>query len=218
MRETIRDLISIARNTLPIRDPIYEFGSFQVPGQEQLADLRPLFPGLEFVGADMREGPGVDRVLELHDIALPSESAGSVLCLDTLEHVEYPHRALQEIHRILVSDGISIITSVMDFPIHDHPFDYWRFTPEAFRSILKPFSHSFVGFAGKESFPHTVVGVGFKGNCPPLCDFEKSYKEWQDQQSIQNALPTLKWIRKLLTPPLFSWKYRKVLGLTRRST
>jgi hypothetical protein len=56
-----------------------------------------------------------------------------------------------------------VLSSVMNFPIHDYPYDYWRFTPEAFKSILKPFSSAFVGFAGTDDFPHTVVGIGFKG-------------------------------------------------------
>ena len=218
MQQAIRDLVAIAKKTLPIRTPIYEFGSLQVPGQEQSADLRSLFPGQEYVGVDMREGPGVDRLLNLHEIDLPPESAGTVLCLDTLEHVEYPHRALKEIHRILVPDGIAVITSVMDFPIHDHPYDYWRFTPEAFSSILKPFSHSFVGFAGNARFPRTVVGIGFKGEYPPLLEFKKSYKKWQGQQIIQARQPRLKWIRRLITPPILSRKQRKALGLTKRST
>ena len=50
----------------------------------------------------------------------------------------------------------------MNFPIHDHPHDYWRFTPEGFRSILGLFAWSFVGFVGEADFPHTVVGVASK--------------------------------------------------------
>ena len=36
-------------------------------------------------------------------------------------HVEYPRRAMAEIHRILKDDGIVIISSVMNFPIHAYP-------------------------------------------------------------------------------------------------
>lgn len=217
MRQSIKDFVSIAATTLPIKESIYEFGSLQVPGQEGFADLRPLFPGREYVGADMREGTGVDKVLDLHDIDVPSESVGTVLCLDTLEHVEYPRKALEEIHRILKPDGIAVISSVMCFPIHDYPYDYWRFTPEAFKSILKPFPHSFVGFAGSKDFPHTVVGIGIKGNCPPLFELGESYKQWQESQSIRASLSTFTWIRRLLTPPIFSRSGRKMLGLTKRS-
>jgi SAM-dependent methyltransferase len=185
MRQTIKDFVLIAAGSLPIAEPIYEFGSLQVPGQEDFADLRPLFPGREYVGADMRMGPGVDKLLDLHDINLPAASVGTVLCLDTLEHVEYPHRAMEQIHRILKPNGIAVISSVMNFPIHDYPYDYWRFTPEAFKSILKPFTDSFVGFAGNERFPHTVVGIGSKGSTIPLSEFMGRYEEWRRQQLVR---------------------------------
>lgn len=168
MRELIKQFVKICAETLPISEPIYEFGSLQVPGQEGFADLRPLFPGKKYVGCDMREGPGVDKILNLHSIDIPSNSVGTVLILDTLEHVEFPHKALEEAYRILQPNGIVITSSVMNFPIHDYPYDYWRFTPQAFKSLLKPFSRVFVGFAGEEKFPHTVVGVGFKDSTVPL--------------------------------------------------
>jgi SAM-dependent methyltransferase len=217
MRKIIKDFISFAATTIPILDPIYEFGSLQVPGQEGFADLRPLFPGKQYFGCDMREGPGVDKVLNLHDTHLPEKSVGTVLCLDTLEHVEYPHRALEEIHRILKPRGIAIISSVMNFPIHDYPYDYWRFTPEAFRSILKPFCDSFIGFAGDENFPHTVVGIGFKGDKPLLSEFNRMYEIWQKRQPRSIAS-----IMRLVTPPLLipvaSRLGHALCVLTRRST
>ena len=222
MRQTIKDLVSIVAATIPIRGPIYEFGALQVPGQEGFADLRQYFPKKKYVGADMREGPGVDKLLDLHDIDLPSESVGTILCFDTLEHVEYPHQALEQIHRILKPDGIAVISSVMDFHIHDYPYDYWRFTPEAFKSILKPFAVSFVGFAGREDFPHTVIGIGFKGTLPPLSEFNKMYEEWKELQMPQEKDTSLKRIVKLLTPPIFipmlSGIYRAAIGLTKSST
>lgn len=185
MRQTIKDLVSIAINTFLIEEPVYEFGSLQVRGQEGFADLRPLFSGKEFVGADMRPGTGVDRILNLHKIDLPTEFVGIVLCLDTLEHVEYPHKALEEIHRVLKPNGIVIISSVMFWPIHDYPQDYWRFTPEAFKSILKQFNKSFVGYAGRDDFPHTVIGLGFKGDASKLSEFILRYEKWKKKQGCK---------------------------------
>ncbi|MBF0546130.1 MAG: methyltransferase domain-containing protein [Candidatus Riflebacteria bacterium] len=187
MRQNVKDFAFLTSSTLPIAEPIYEFGSFQIPGQIGFADLRPCFPQKNFTGCDLIEGPGVDKILDLHEIDLPSESAGTVLCFDTLEHVEYPHQALKEIHRILRPDGIVVITSVMNFPIHDCPNDYWRFTPEGFKSLLKPFSNSLTGFQGKETFPHTVVGIGFKETTPPLTEFLGKFKKWQNtSQQVQS--------------------------------
>ena len=98
---------------------------------------------------------------------------------------------LQEIHRILLPDGIAVISSVMKFRIHDYPLDYWRFTPEGFKSLLKPFSSSFVGYAGKPKFPHTVVGIGFKGERPDLRTFEDQYARWQSSQAPPSAVARL---------------------------
>jgi hypothetical protein len=215
MRESIRQLVRIAATCLPFPEPIYEFGALQVPGQEGFADLRSIFPDCNYVGADMREGPGVDIVLDLHSIDLPSESVGSVLCLDTLEHVEYPHQALGEIHRILSpTQGVVVISSVMDFPIHDYPYDYWRFTPTGFESLLKPFRHSFVGFAGKESFPHTVIGLGFKGYCPDLSVFKEEYQHWQ-KHAFRHV------VRQVTPPvllPLLARSWSTLIGLTKAFT
>jgi SAM-dependent methyltransferase len=217
MRQSIKDFATIVSKSLPIIEPIYEFGSFQVPEQIGFADLRPIFQHKKYVGCDMRKGPGVDKILNLHAIDLPSDSVGVVLCFDTLEHVEYPREALKELYRILKPNGMVVISSVMDFPIHDHPYDYWRFTPEAFKSILKPFANSFVGFQGQESFPHTIIGIGFKGATPPLTEFTKQYDTWQkaDRRSLRQIVHRL-------TPPIFipliALGYRVVTGLTRRST
>ncbi|MCM3290287.1 class I SAM-dependent methyltransferase [Paenibacillus sp. MER 180] len=167
MRHIVKNLVKICSDILPYEVPVYEFGSYQVQGQEGFADLRPFFPNQPYVGCDMRPGVGVDAILDLHHIDLPAETAGLVISLDTLEHVEDPRLAMQEVHRILKPNGIAIITSVMNFPIHDYPADYWRFTPQAFASILKPFDTVITDYAGEELFPHTVIGIGIKGNAVP---------------------------------------------------
>ena len=210
MRQVVKDFASIAASNIVCAEPVYEFGSLQVAGQEAFADLRALFPGREYVGADMREGLGVDRVLNLHNIELPHESVGTVLCLDTLEHVEYPHRALEEVYRILKPDGLVVISSVMNFHIHNFPNDYWRFTPEAFKSLLKPFSGSFVGCAGKPLFPHTVVGIGFKGIIPDLSGLNRRYFEWQERHLCPPMDLSVGGVIRQLTPPLVATMFSRV--------
>ncbi|MHC4356956.1 MAG: class I SAM-dependent methyltransferase, partial [Planctomycetota bacterium] len=147
MDTTHKDLVRIVAETLVVPEPIYEFGSFQVPGQEEFADLRSFFSGKDYTGADMRPGLGVDTLLNLHDIDLPDNSVGTVICIATLEHVEYPRKATEEIYRILKPGGLVVITSVMDCHIHGYPSDYWRFTPSGFSSLLEAFDTRFSGYA-----------------------------------------------------------------------
>lgn len=209
MRKNIKEFVQICAETLSIEDPIFEFGSFQVPTQIGFADLRPLFPNAKYIGADMRDGPGVDMVLDLHDIALPSNTVGTVLLLDTLEHVEYPRQAIKEIYRILKPDGIIIISSVMNFPIHDHPFDYWRYTPEGFKSLLGSFSKSVIEFAGDSTLPHTVVGIGFKGEID-----EKTHRELTNKLKAWRQLNSIKpWEKlvKMFIPPIILMFRKKLM-------
>jgi SAM-dependent methyltransferase len=211
MRKSIKEFVKICAEILPISEPIYEFGSLQVPGQEGFADLRPFFQNKKYIGADMQKGAGVDVILNLHNINLPSESIGTVLMLDTLEHVEFPRKAIREVHRILKPDGVIIISSVMNFHIHDYPFDYWRFTPEAFKSLLKPFFHCYISYAGEKNFPHTVIGIGFKSGIEKekLDNLELGLNAWKKYWSN----PVRNWQGRkigLLMPPLFLAVYRKM--------
>jgi SAM-dependent methyltransferase len=203
MRESIKEFVEICGTSLLIGEPIYEFGSLQVPGQEGFADLRSIFQNKKYVGADMRKGAGVDVVLDLHKIDLNSESAGTVLMLDTLEHVEYSREALKEVHRILRKDGILIMSSVMNFPIHDFPYDYWRFTPQAFKSLLTDFKYSYVESCGDPVFPHTVVGIGFKGGSSDdsLKEFAARIEAWKERWNKRTSSKKTRLI-SLLMPPL----------------
>ena len=178
MRENILKFVKLCANTLPLKDPVYEFGALQVPGQEGFADLRPIFQDRKYVGTDMREGPGVDKVINLHNMKLLSKSIGTALILDTIEHVEFPRRAVENIHKTLKKNGFIIISSHMNFPIHGHPNDYWRFTPEGLKSLLKPFKSIFVDSEGDPEFPHSVFGFACKGKIQQD-SMEKFTKEYE---------------------------------------
>lgn len=168
MRSNVRLFVEQTSKIFNIMEPVIEIGSFIVPGQEELANLRPIFPQKAFIGCDMRKGNGVDRIENVECLSLEDESIGTVLMLDTLEHVENCFKALDEIYRVLKKDGIVIMSSVMDFPIHDYPSDYWRFTPEAFKLLLKKFPIKVIGSQGNPDHPHTIYAIGIKSN-----DFKK---------------------------------------------
>jgi SAM-dependent methyltransferase len=180
MRKPVREFVRICAENLPVSGPVFEFGALQVHADEVLEDLRPLFARLDYVGCDMRPGPGVDRVLNLHDIDVADNSVGCVVCMDTLEHVEYPRRAVAEIRRILVPGGLVILSSVMNFPIHGYPNDYWRFTPAGFASLLQDFSDTVVACYGdRDDFPQTIAGVGFKSGERDMAPFQRAREQWE---------------------------------------
>lgn len=62
--------------------------------------------------------------MNLHHIELPSELVGTVSLFETLEHVEFYRKALEEIYRVLQPNGLLVISTVIKFPIHNHSCDY----------------------------------------------------------------------------------------------
>ncbi len=162
MRQSVKDYLAKILDRFALPEPIYEIGSYRVEGQEEFADLRPYFGGKVYVGCDMRQGLGVDRVENVHHLTMKSNSIGTVLIFDTLEHVEDVHKAIKEIHRVLKPGGVLVMSSVMNFPIHDYPSDYWRFTPNAFQLLLTRFPVREVEFDGDPLFPEGIYGFGIK--------------------------------------------------------
>jgi SAM-dependent methyltransferase len=163
-QRVIRDFVAELAALVELPDPVVEFGALQVEeGQQDRNDLRPIFAGRNYVGTDFRDGPGVDRVEDLRALTFADGEVGTALCLDTLEHCEDPPQACRELARITADGGVCVISSVMLFGIHGYPSDYFRFTPEAFRSMLGGFDDVWVCGLGHPGMPRQVIGVGAKG-------------------------------------------------------
>jgi SAM-dependent methyltransferase len=187
VRPRIKEFVGICGKHLALQGPVYEFGSLQVPGQEGFADLRPFFPGQKYVGFDMRKGPGVDEIADVHDlrcVKLRHGLAGTILCIDTLEHVRNPMAAVNEMKSLLAPGGHLIITSHMYKEIHDYPHDYWRFTPDCFANLLSSFSGSLVVSAGRVNFPHTVIGIASSREMYLTQSFVSEVQRWKRMQDL----------------------------------
>jgi SAM-dependent methyltransferase len=200
MRDHNKAFARLVAETFDCPGPVFEFGSYQVEGQEGYANLRALFPGRDYVGCDMRPGPGVDRVEDVTAIRLPDHSAGTVLCIETFEHVFEVRRAFDEVFRILKPGGVFVITSPLNFRIHAYPDDYWRMTPSCLRRMLEPYGGRVSGYQGYQAFPHTVMGLGIKSPAPAdvaakTTSLVSSYVDWA--RRAEAALPTAVKLRRM---------------------
>ncbi len=238
MRDNVKAFVRDVAELFEIQEPIYEFGSLQVAGQEGYADLRPIFPGKQYIGCDARMGVGVDRIEDLMGLSLGDETAGTVLILDTLEHVENCHRAMDEVYRVLKPEGTIAISSVMLFPIHEYPSDYWRFTPEAFRLLLRRFPTVLVSYEGEPEIPHTVFALASKSRLrahavaeyqrrreqaqptggPVLFSLENEKNYWREraealEKQAGELAAELRKVRAIPAYRFFSWLER--IGLTK---
>jgi SAM-dependent methyltransferase len=162
VRDQVKVFVKLVSETFDVPEPIVEIGSLQVPGQESSANLRPLFYRKKYIGCDLRLGQGVDRIENAETLSFSDATVGTIIMVDTLEHVQRPYKALDEAYRVLREDGILVISSSMDFPVHLYPSDYWRFTPQCFRLLTERFQARILGTIGYPLNPHTVFGLAFK--------------------------------------------------------
>jgi len=207
MREHTKAFCKLASETFECPGPVIEFGSYQVEGQLDLIDVRPFFKGREYIGCDMRPGPGVDRVEDVSAIKMPDGSAGTVLCIETFEHVFEVRKAFDEVFRVLKPGGMFLITSPLNFRIHAYPDDYWRMTPSCLHRLMLNYEGLVVGFQGYHKFPHSVMAIGFKSPIPATFaaqaqKFIASYESWL--QATKNSRP-------------FAIKLRENIGMLYRS-
>ncbi len=129
MTKPLRAAVEIIVETLQLKGKILEIGSRQEKNQRKIANLRPFFHKSEYLGIDMRPGPGVDRVVDGGTLPFKDESFDVVICLETMEHASRPGEVAAEIERVLSRDGVALVSSQQNFPIHMHPSDYFRYTP-----------------------------------------------------------------------------------------
>jgi SAM-dependent methyltransferase len=166
MNRFLHGMARAVAETFPVSGPILEIGSYQVPGQEAIADLRSLFGGRPYLGFDIRPGPGVDGVADVQALPLADESVGAVLALNTFEHVPCFWRGFDEVHRVLRRDGVLLVSCPFYLHIHSYPNDYWRFTPEALEWLLERYPSRILGWHGPRRKPINVWAVAFREGRP----------------------------------------------------
>jgi SAM-dependent methyltransferase len=192
----LRGLVRAVAETFALPGPILEVGAYRVQGQEELANLRCFFPGREYIGLDVRPGPGVDRIGDVEELPYPDGSMGTVLALSTFEHVRQFWRGFEEVRRILRPDGALLVACPFYFHIHDYPGDYWRFTPAALEMLLEPYPAMILGWHGPATRPANVWALAFREERGPITADE--YTHYQARMTAYARMPL---------PPWRRWRY-----------
>src|SRR5579871_6848756 len=65
------------------------------------------------------------------------KSFDTVLCTQVLEHVTEPDAFIKKIEKVLTSDGVLILSVPLINPLHEIPYDYYRYTKFGLRHLLE---------------------------------------------------------------------------------
>lgn len=147
------------RKTLAI-ERVLEVGSLDVNGS-----VRPLieqaFHPERYLGIDVVEGPGVDKVYDITRQPLADEMVDLVVCTETLEHMARWKVGLKRMRRTVRRGGFLLLTTrAPGFPYH-HPPDYWRFPLEMLARCMGDWLPLYVGVDPEEEHPG-VFGLWYR--------------------------------------------------------
>ena len=186
MRRAIKTAIELFSETFSPVGPVVEIGSYYMPGYENLSDLRPCFQGRDYIGCDIREGKGVDRIEDAQNLSFDDSSVGTMLMFEILEHLPEPEQAVSEAFRVLRDDGLLAISVPFTYRLHGFPSDYWRFTASGVYQMLSDFPQKVVFAVGPKLKPAFIFAVATKSGSP---GFEKQKALFQQrvQDSYRNT-------------------------------
>lgn len=134
MHDSVLAFVARATRSTAAGARVLDVGSYDVNGT-----ARSVLTGVaEYVGVDLQDGPGVDIVLDAHQ--LDTQLAGGfdiVLCLEMLEHDLQPWLTAAQLAGQVKPGGLVLVSARGNgFPLHNEP-DAYRFLEAGFRAVLE---------------------------------------------------------------------------------
>lgn len=99
---------------------------------------RDLFEDCEYTGLNpTAEGADPDILGDATDLPVKSETVDIVFTTQVIEHVPEPQKMINECFRVLKPGGALVLTGPFYWPIHEEPYDYYRYTRYGLEYMLQ---------------------------------------------------------------------------------
>jgi ubiquinone/menaquinone biosynthesis C-methylase UbiE len=94
----------------------------------------------EIVQTDIDPARNPDIVADVCDMPMfADETFDYVFMSEVLEHVKTPQAGIDEVFRVLKTDGTLYLSTPFLFPHHDEPYDFYRYTRFGLEHVLRNF-------------------------------------------------------------------------------
>jgi len=144
MRPETTPFIAELHRKYNFQGPIVDLGGCET--DRQFKDL------FDYQVWDKRDKPDVDKVIDITEICgSVYGSVGTLITVDTLEHIPSLYAAINNIGNIVRSGGHVVVAIPWAFPYHDPSGDYWRLSHQALEMLFDPnFERLESGYYGDE--------------------------------------------------------------------
>lgn len=91
-----------------------------------------------YTGLDVIAGENVDVVGDAHKLSrlFPTNRFDAVAAFSVLEHLLMPWKFAVELNKVLRPGAIGFLATHQTWPMHDTPWDFWRFSDTAWTSLF----------------------------------------------------------------------------------
>jgi len=116
-----------------LKKQIKEFGHYiggktSDVGAGGFSRYEQFFKSSEYIKMDIGDDDNLDVIGSADNIPLADASFDSVVSTQVFEHLKNPFKAADEIHRVLKSGGVCLLTVPQWNELHEEPHDYYRYT------------------------------------------------------------------------------------------
>lgn len=95
-------------------------------------------PRLRYTGLDLLPGPNVDVVGDAHELErlFGRNRFVAAFSLSVFEHLAMPWKVALELNRVLAPGGLVFCSTHQTWPLHEEPWDFWRFSSYSWTAIF----------------------------------------------------------------------------------
>jgi SAM-dependent methyltransferase len=94
---------------------------------------------LLFINSDIALVPGIQIIVDAHDIPFEDETFDGIIAQAVLEHVADPYRCVAEMRRVLKEEGLVYAEAAFMQQVHGGGVDFTRFTHLGLRRLFRGF-------------------------------------------------------------------------------
>ncbi len=113
---------------------LLDIGCGNKPYEKNFESLISKYVGCDVIQSNLNK---VDVLCFANKIPLADETFDTLFSTQTIEHVEDHQGLVNEAFRLLRKDGYFIISGPMYWPLHEQPYDFFRFTKHGFKYVLE---------------------------------------------------------------------------------
>jgi len=97
-----------------------------------------LSKSVKYSGMDIIPGPNVDWVGDAHELSTCTggETFDAIFSISVFEHLGMPWKVVLEMNKIMRTGGIVFVATHQTWSLHDRPWDFFRFSADAFRTLF----------------------------------------------------------------------------------